>query len=99
MLLSEINNKPSIDVSLGGFAEGQQVVRTFEEHPHDNRIYVVQEQFGNYYCGRTNVSSLHGGMSFMVNTTTLRPATVEESESHCRMVADSDLEVHVVCSL
>lgn len=91
------NNKlPKLPVALSGFKVGQEVVRLFEEHDYDNRIYVVQEQFGTYYTGRTNVQALHGDRSFLLDTIKLRPATAEERDAHCRIYADDDLEVVVV---
>lgn len=91
------NNKLlKLPVALSGFNVGQEVVRLFEDHQHDNRIYVVQEQFGTYYTGRTNVQALHGDHSFLLDTTKLRPATAEERYAHCRIHTDDDLEVVVI---
>ena len=95
-MLFPSNKLPKLPVALSGFKVGQEVVRLFEEHGYDNRIYVVQEQFGTYYTGRTNVQSLHGDRSFMLDTTKLRPATAEERDAHCRIYADDDLEVVVL---
>ena len=95
-MLFPSNKLPKLPVALSGFKVGQEVVRLFEEHGYDNRIYVVQEQFGTYYTGRTNVQSLHGDRSFMLDTTKLRPATAEERDAHCRIYADEDLEVVVL---
>ena len=95
-MLFPSNKLPKLPVALSGFKVGQEVVRLFEEHGYDNRIYVVQEQFGTYYTGRTNVQSLHGDRSFMLDTAKLRPATAEERDAHCRIYADEDLEVVVL---
>lgn len=94
-MLFQKANTPQLPVALHGFNVSQEVVRLFEDHPHDNRIYIVQEQFGTYYTGRTNVHSLHGDRSFLLDTTKLRPATAEERDAHCRIYADDDLEVVV----
>ena len=94
-MLFPSNKLPKLLVALSGFKVGQEVVRLFEEHGYDNRIYVVQEQFGTYYTGRTNVQALHGDRSFLLDTTKLRPATAEERDAHCRIYADDDLEVVV----
>lgn len=92
-MLFPSDKTPKLPIALHGFNVGQEVVRLFEDHQHDNRIYVVQEQFGTYYTGRTNVQALHGDRSFMLDTTKLRPATAEERDAHCRIYADDDLEV------
>ena len=95
-MLFPSNNTPKLMVASHGFNIGQEVVRLFEDHQYDNRIYVVQEQFSTYYTGRTNVQALHGDRSFMLDTTKLRPATAEERDAHCRIYADDDLEVVVM---
>lgn len=93
----QTSQKPVLLIPFEGFNPGDKVVRLFEDHPNDNRIYVVQGQHGSYYCGRTEISSLYGdGNTFMIDTTKLRPAHTVEQLDHCRLYQDSDVEPTVL---
>lgn len=90
------SQKPVLSIPFEGFASGDVVVRLYDDHKNDNRIYVVQGQHGSYYCGRTEITSLYGNNeTFMIDTTKLRPAHVIEELDHCRMYQDSDIDVTV----
>lgn len=93
----QASQKTELIIPFEGFNPGDKVVRLFDDHLNDNRIYVVQGQHGSYYCGRTEISSLYGdGNTFMIDTTKLRPVHVVEQSDHCRLYQDSDVDVTIV---
>lgn len=93
----QASQKTELIIPFEGFNPGDKVVRLFEDHLNDNRIYVVQGQHGSYYCGRTEISSLYGhNDAFMIDTTKLRPAHVLEELNHCRLYQDTDVDVTIL---
>jgi hypothetical protein len=78
------------DIPFNGFEIGSHVVKCTDNDSKDNRLYVVQAQHSNYYVGRTEISSVHGDQTFMIDTNKLRLATSIEEIAHCRLLYDSD---------